>query len=174
MAGEKFVKVNRANGEHEETIATQTGGSGNENKIPSLDAAGRLDETMMPLGFGDDANSFICSGDINAGDQVNTFWDAGASAMRVRKADATTRGMEATGFVKESKLDGEAIKVFHEGTNDALTGLTPGKKVFLSTTAGGIIYDPTTLAAGNVLQCVGYTISDTQITFEPGGITVLA
>ena len=52
MAGEKFLK--HSNGSLAETEAVQVGGAGNANKIPALDASGRLDETMMPTGIAAD------------------------------------------------------------------------------------------------------------------------
>lgn len=165
MAGEKFLKINTATGNLEENISVQAGGGGNENKIPALDAAGKLDATMMPTGFGDDVNTITSYEIMSAGDFVNVYYDVGLTGVRVRKADATAEGKEVSGFILTSATAGNPVTVYFEGSNTSLSGLDDGKLHFLSTTAGQSTSTPPT-GSGNIVQRVGYSVSDSIIAFE--------
>lgn len=70
MPGEKFLQHDGTGGSTE-VEATQAGGAGNEDKIPSLDANGRLASTMMPTGIGADTETIEASETLAAGDFVN-------------------------------------------------------------------------------------------------------
>lgn len=161
MAGEKFIQHD-GKGSFNEVEATQTGGSGNEGKIPSLDANGRLDETMMPTGIGADTANITASEALAAGDFVNVYNNAGTA--NVRKADATTNGKPAHGFVKSSVANARTATVFFEGNNDAVTGATGGI-IYLSATAGGFTSTAPT-SANNLVQRIGVATSSTNINFE--------
>lgn len=144
-------------------------GSGDAGKVVQLGADGRIDSTMMPVGIGADTASITTSEALAAGDLVNIHNSTGA---KVRKADATTSGKEAHGFVLAAFGSGVAATVYFEGTNTAVTGLTPGPQ-FLAITAG--LSDETApTAAGNVVQRVGIAISATALNFEAGVPIVLA
>lgn len=144
-------------------------GAGDANKIPQLDAAGRLDSTMLPVGVGADTASITTSEALAAGDFVNIHNSSGA---KVRKADATTAGKEAHGFVLAGVGAAAAATVYFEGTNNQVSGQTPGP-VFLQTTAGAAGSTPPA-TAGNVVQKLGVAISATAINFERGEPIVLA
>jgi len=169
MAGEKFISHDGLGG-LQETEATQTGGAGNEDKIPSLDAAGRLDITMMPSGVGADTANITASEALAAGDFVNIVDNAGTA--EVRKADATTAGRPAHGFVLEAVASSGTAIVFFEGNNSAVTGATPGE-VFLDTNAGLATSTPPS-TAGNRVQKLGVATSATNINFERTNGVVLA
>lgn len=169
MAGNKYLK-NNAGLITEEAAIQSSAGAGDAGKIPALDAAGRLDNSMMPTGIGADTASIAASENLAAGDLVN-IWNDGGTA-KVRKADATTSGKEAHGFVLAAVTAPENATVYFEGTNTGLSGLTPGPQ-FLSTTAG----QPAAAApsaAGNVVQRVGIAVSATAMNFEAGQPIVLA
>jgi len=90
----------------------------------------------------------------------------------VRKADATTAGKEAHGFVLSAVTSGNPATVYFEGTNTQVTGQTPGP-VYLQTTAGtGGATIPS--ASGNVVQQVGVAVSATAVNFERGAPVTLA
>lgn len=169
MAGEKFLQHD-GSGNAQEVVATQTGGGGSENKIPALDASGKLDVTMMPTGVGADTVVVPASENLAAGDFVN-LWDDGGT-MKARKADATTTGKEADGFVKEAVTSPSNATVYTEGNNTAVTGQTVGKH-YLSTTAGQSTTTPPS-STGNVVQKVGVCSSATNINFEGGDPITLA
>lgn len=144
-------------------------GAGDAGKIAQLDAAGRLDVTMMPVGMGDDTASITTSEALSAGDFVNIWNSTGAKA---RKADATVSGKEAHGFVLAAASSGAQATVYFEGTNTAVTGATPGP-VFLATTAGQATATAPS-GSGNVIQRIGFAISATSINFQSNDPIVLA
>lgn len=144
-------------------------GAGDAGKTVTLDGAGRIDSTMMPVGIGADTASIQASENLAAGDFVNIH---NASGARVRKADATTAGKEAHGFVLGAVSSGANATVYFEGTNTGVSGMTPGT-VFLHTTAGGATGTAPS-GSGNVVQKLGVAVSATAINFERGEPIVLA
>lgn len=167
MAGEKFLK--HSNGSLIEAVAVQTGGTGSENKIPSLDASGRLPESMLPTGIGADTAAIQASENLAAGDLVNVHNSSGA---RVRKADASTAGKEAHGFVLAAVMSGQNAVVYFEGSNGQVTGLTAGVQ-YLSTTPGLSTHTPPS-ASGNVVQRVGLAVAADMLNFDNSTPIVLA
>lgn len=149
--------------------ANVSAGAGDADKIVQLDASGRIDNTMMPVGIGADTAAITTSEALTAGDFVNIHNSSGA---KVRKADATSAGKEAHGFVLSSYGSAVSATVYFEGTNTGVSGQTPGP-VFLQTTAGtaGATVPST---AGNVVQKLGVATSATTINFERGEQIVLA
>ena len=150
MAGDKYLK--QVSGVLTEQGATQTSaGAGDAGKIPALDSAGRLDSSMMPVGIGADTAVITASEALAAGDFVNVYDAAGA--FTVRKADATTAGKEAHGFVLAAVESAAPATVYFEGTNTQVTGMTPGN-VYLAATAG-VATATAHSSTGNVVQKLG-------------------
>ena len=147
----------------EKAAIISSAGAGDSGKIIALDAAGRIDNSMMPVGIGTDTGAVTASENLSAGDFVNIWNSTGA---KVRKADATTAGKRAHGFVLASVTSGNTATVYFEGTNTAVTGQIPGE-VFLSTTAG-LSTATAPSASGNVVQRIGFAISATSINFQAG------
>lgn len=145
-------------------VVVSTGAS-NDGDFPCLDASGRLDSSVMPAGFGQNNVSAIASEALAANDLVNLYNNAGT--INARKADATTEGKEANGFVKSSVSNGAAATVYTSGNIiTGLSGLTPGARQFLAITAGQRTETPPS-AAGNVVMLVGVAASATTLVFEP-------
>lgn len=168
MAGNKYIA--NVSGTMTEVAAQQSSaGAGDAGKIPALDAAGRLDNSMMPVGIGADTASITASEALAAGDFVSV-WDS--SGPKVRKADATTAGKEAHGFVLAAVSSGATATVYFEGSNTGVSGQIPGR-VFLSTTAG-VATSTAPSGAGNVVQRIGVASSATAINFESSAPIVLA
>lgn len=151
--------------------ATQTSaGAGDAGKIPALDANGRLPATMMPVGVTPEVSTIVTSENLAAGNYVNIYDNAGT--VTARKADATTAGKEAHGFVLAATTSPAAALVYHEGANTGVTGMTGGQ-VFLSTTPGlGTATAPS--GSGNVVQRIGIATAATSVNFEPQDGIVLA
>lgn len=147
----------------EKAAIISSAGAGDSGKIIALDEAGRIDNSMMPVGIGTDTGAVTASENLSAGDFVNIWNSTGA---KVRKADATTAGKRAHGFVLASVTSGNTATVYFEGTNTAVTGQIPGE-VFLSTTAG-LSTATAPSASGNVVQRIGFAISATAINFQAG------
>ena len=76
----------------EKAAIISSAGAGDSGKIIALDAAGRIDNSMMPVGIGTDSGAVTASENLSAGDFVNIWNSTGA---KVRKADATTAGKRA-------------------------------------------------------------------------------
>lgn len=145
-------------------------GAGDAGKLVALDGTGRIAGSMMPVGIGADTASVTASETLAAGDFVNVFDDSGAA--KVRKADATTAGKEAHGFVLAAVSSAAPATVYFEGTNTQVTGMTAGP-VFLGTTAGaGTATAPS--GSGNIVQRIGVATSATTVNFESGLIFKLA
>ena len=168
MAAKKFLRL--VNGVLTEIFGVQTSaGAGNAGDLVSLDDSGRIDNSMMPVGIGADTAAIAASETLAAGDWVNVWNSSGA---KVRKADATTAGKEAHGFVLAAVTSGNPATVYFEGTNTQVTGQTPGA-VYLQTTAGtGGATIPS--ASGNVVQQIGVAVSATAVNFERNAPVVLA
>ena len=169
MAGEKFIKHDGSGG-FEEEESVQAGGASNADKLASLDSNGRWPDSMMPSGVGADTGVVQASEALSAGDFVNIHADG--SNFRVRKADATSAGKEADGFVISSAASGANADVHFEGTNTAVTGAAAGP-VYLSTTAGGFTSTAPS-GTGNVVQRLGKAYSATSIAFEANSGIALA
>lgn len=168
MAGNKYLKI--SSGAIAEQAALQaSAGAGDAGAIVALDATGRIDTSMMPTGIGADTATISASENLAAGDLVNVWNSAGA---KVRKADATTAGKEAHGFVLSSVTSGNSATVYFEGTNTGVTGLTPGVQ-YLSTSAGLATSTPPS-GSGNVVQRVGFATAAAALNFDANVPVTLA
>lgn len=154
-------------------IATSSGAA-DAGKIPALDSAGRLDNSMMPAGIGANTNQATASEAIGAGKFVN-FWDNGGT-FSMRLAD-NSNGRQADGYVTaavSSAAVGTAYPL--DGTNSSLTGLTVGARYHLAT-AGGVTETPLDETdAGNankVSQYLGVAKSTTELVTDDQGYVVL-
>lgn len=169
MAAKSFIRLINGVLTRVSGVVVSTGAT-NDGDIPALDASGRLDPSVMPVGIGADTASITASEALAAGDYVN-IWN-NSSAFAVRKADATVAGKEAHGFVLSAVSSGAAATVYFEGTNTQVTSQTPGP-VFLQTTAGkGGATVPS--STGNVVQNIGYAASATSVNFQSQLPVVLA
>ena len=106
---------------------------------------------------------------LAAGDFVNVYNSSGA---KCRKADASTVGKEAHGFILAAVDSGNNATVYFEGTNTQVTGHTPGV-VFLSATPG-LATSTAPSSAGNVVQRIGFATGTTAINFQSQVPIVLA
>lgn len=149
----------------------ESAGAADAGEIVKLNADGKIDETMMPTGIGADTSTIEASENLADGDFVNIFDSSGA---KVRKADATgaNAGKMAHGFVKAAVTSGQDATVYFEGTNDHVTGLTPGN-VYLGTTAGQATGTAPS-GTGQTVQRLGVATSATSINVEFGPPIVLA
>ena len=167
MAAEKFIKL--SSGQLTEQAATQSGGGGNENKIPALDSTGRLAAGMMPVGIAPEVVLCPASEALVAGNKINLWSDGGT--LKARKADCSN-GRRAHGFVLAGFDEAATATVYLEGNNTGVSGKTIGATYFLST-AGGISDTPPS-TAGHIVQEIGVAVSATEITFDPGKPITLA
>ena len=145
-------------------------GAGNAGDLVALDAAGRLDESVLPVSVGPDVSVVEASESLADGDYVNIYNNVGTA--NVRKADASTAnaGKIAHGFVKDNYSSSDMVTVYHEGSNDSLTSLVPGTTYALDhSTPGGVVeLASATTTAGHSLQILGVATSPTAINTEIG------
>lgn len=157
----------------EKVVATNTSGvlddsiinaatTGNSKTLKTL-PDGTIDPSVLPTGIGADVKNLPASEALAAGDLVNIWFDAGTA--KVRKADATTEGKEADGFVKAAVGLNATAAVYFEGRITGLSGLTPGTRQYLATSAGQVVASaPAT--AGNIVQWIGVAVAAGEIDFE--------
>jgi hypothetical protein len=160
----KFIKRNAANGRYEEESGvTVSAGAGDVGKFPQFDATGKLDASVLPSGIGAETEAAVATEALAAGDLVNTFDNAGTKG--VRKANGSSPGLEATGYVLAAFAAAATATVFTDGANTARTGLTAGATYYLGATAGSITLTPLS-TAGQIHQRVGKASSATSLVFE--------
>lgn len=170
MAGKKYIANNA--GTLTEIAATQVSvGAGNANDIGALDSTGHFDPSLMPVGVAADVAIITTSEALAAGDLVNVFDSAGS--FKVRKADAATSGKEAHGFVIAAFGSAAPATVYFEGSDNQVSGLTPGVRFLSATTPGGSVATAPS-AAGQVVQRVGFATTTTSLNFQSQPPVVLA
>lgn len=149
-------------GVEQEVVPATTGGTATQaGQIPALDAAGRLDASIMPVGISPDVYVGNASEALAAGALVYVKSDG-----TVANASAASGGNAAIGFVLAAAASGAAATVYFEGRNTGLTSLTVGAAYYLSATAGGITATPIGAGAGNISQYVGHAVSATTLATE--------
>ena len=159
---EKYIKRGTGSADLQEVEGQATSaGVGDAGKLVALNPSGKLDGTLFPAGVGEEIITLVASEALSAGDFVNVWDDAGTPKMR--KADATSTGKAADGFVTSSVTLSATGTFYAMGAlNDQLSALTPGAIYYLSTTAGAA---STTrpIATGNIIQRVGRAVNATTI-----------
>ena len=163
MAADKYLKVGSTGNLEEVEATVQSAGGDNAGDIPALDAAGKLDDTVMPEGIGAETQVIKATEALTANDVVN-IWD-NSGTTEVRKADATDATKPAHGYVKEGAEAAANATVYTDGYLPG-TGLTVGSKYFLAATGGAVTTTPPS-TTGNIAQCIGVAVSATAIKFEP-------
>lgn len=165
MADKPLQLINGRATEVEATVVSA--GAGNAGDIPALDASGRLDSSVLPVGIGPDTAIIEASENLAAGDYVNIYDSSGPLC---RKADASTAAAAeiAHGFVLNNVTSGDNATIYFEGPNTGLTGLTPGTTYVLShTTPGGVLaLASASTPAGHSLQVLGVAIAADTINTE--------
>lgn len=153
------------NGRHTRQSAAQTSaGIADAGKLVALGTDGYLDKSLLPADSQEVKTAVADTGGLAAGDFVNLYNSTGT--LKARKADATTSGKEAHGWVNSAVSAGaNATVYFSGGLNTTLTGLTLGTTYYLSTTAGGVTATPPT-GSGNVQQSIGVATSATELLVD--------
>lgn len=169
MADNKPLVIDETTGCQEEVIPLSSStGAPDANQLVQTGADGKLDETLLPNSVFDSI-SLTAGEALTAGDYV-TIDGAG----EVVRASAASGGNSAVGYVKDSVTSGSSVTVYFEGTNDAVSGLTPGATYFLSDTTPGGVTTTIPTDAGEIVQKIGIAISATALTFEPDVVGIRA
>ena len=113
--------ISQSSGVLTEVEATTTSaGAGNAGDIIALDSGGLIDPSMIP---GESVLEVSASENLAAGDLVNLHDSTG---IKVRKADATTTGKEAIGYVNAAVTSGNTATIYTTGSNTGVSALTVG------------------------------------------------
>lgn len=110
---------------------------------------------------------FEASEDLEAGDLVNIWDDAGTPKARL--ADAS-EDRPADGFVLTDIDLGSPATVYSQGTNDQVSGLVGGVTQWLSATTPGGLQDTPPTGSGELVQRVGKAFSATVLNFQKGDV----
>jgi len=154
----KVIQSNE-NGTQEEYEGRATSaGAADAGHFPVLNPAGKIDQTMMPDGVGQDIVQLTSAEALSEGDYIYIN-SAGAAA----RADATSIAKKAIGFATESVVSGAPVKVQFDDSNTALSGLTPGATYYLSASTPGGVTTTAPTAAGQIVQSVGVALNATTI-----------
>jgi hypothetical protein len=162
MAAPKYLK--QASGSIEEVVAATTGGAPDAEKIPSLDANGRLTAAMMPVGIGAEVKVIVASEALGAGDFVNIWDDSGT--LKARLADASA-DKPAHGYVIAAVESAANATVYCDGINDQLTGMSGGPLMYLSGAVPGAPTATPPSTSGHYVQRLGARLSATELAFVP-------
>jgi hypothetical protein len=167
----KFLDLDNGIPSQQNALLHSTGAA-DSDKIIKLDEAGKLSNTVMPVGVVADTEAVLASESLTTGDLVQ-IWDDGGTP-KVRRADATAINKFSTvGFVLNNFALGETALVYFDGRITGLTGLTIGERYYTSETPGQItLTAPTTNEA--LVQAIGRALTATSLTFEKSVGIVLA
>mgnify|MGYP003629511162 CR=1 FL=1 len=163
MAAKSFLRLVAGKLKAIQAVVTSAG-AGNDGDIVALDAAGRLDPSVLPIGVGPDVTNLASFENLTSGDYVNIFDDAGT--VKARKAD-NSNSRPAHGYIKDTVVAPATVNVFYEGANPNLAGLTKGVRIYLGIT-GGIIETPLIpiTDVGKTHQFLGIAISATEVNTD--------
>jgi hypothetical protein len=145
-------------------------GAGDAGKLVATDGTGRLDLSLMPVGTDVEVQTITASENLSAGDFVNIWVSSGT---KVRKADGSTTGKKAHGFVLAAVTSGASATVYMGAVNTQVTGATVGDVYLSATTPGGFTSTAPT-GSGQTVQNLGCAVSATAIDFKPTAPIVLA
>jgi hypothetical protein len=130
--------------------------------IVALGTNGKLDESVLPAGIGADVKVILATENITAGRYVNIYNNAGTPNCRL--ADSTN-DRPAHGFVKDAVTSGNNATIYFEGSNDDLSGLTPGARQYLSAAGAATATVPST-PTDTILQLLGIAVDATTINTD--------
>jgi hypothetical protein len=159
MAANKYLAI--IAGKVKEVYASVTS---TPNAVVAMDSTGKLDISVMPVGITAEVTLADATEALSAGNFVNLYLSGGVT--KCRKADATSNGKPANGFVLAAVSSGAQATVYRiSKLNNQLTGLTIGADYYLDTTAGGVTVTPPS-ATGNLVQYLGRATSATELVFS--------
>ena len=153
------------------TAISTSSGVTDGNKIPMTSSDGTLHTSLFPTGIGADTQIVVASESLAAGDFVNIFDNNGT--RNVRKADAANN-RPALGFVLTPVNSADNATVYTAGVNNALTGLTPGTRYFLSSTSAGKPTSTSPIESNQISQSLGFAISPNAVALNADNIIFIA
>lgn len=146
-----------------EIEGTVVGGAvGQAGDLVALDASGRLDTSVLPVGIAADVYTGTAFETLTATSPFVYIRPDGSIA----NANAASGGSPTIGFVLEGSASAAPATVYFEGRVTGLSGLTVGSRYYLSDTVpGGLTLTPVS-GTGKLHQYLGRAISTTTLSFE--------
>lgn len=163
MAVRKLIQSQASGATNEYAGKSTSAGTADAGEFPILNAAGKLDITLMPNGVGADSVTGVAGEALVAGDFVYI-----TSTGAVVKADATSLAKAAMGYVLTSVLNAGTATVYFNSINSSLSGLTIGGTYYLSATAGLSVLTATSITTGQFAQSLGIATSATSLSVNIG------
>lgn len=165
MADLKFLKID-GNKKAEGTAVTVSTGVAEAGCVVGTDASGKIDNSFLPAGIGDESFVKEASEALATGDFVNIFDDGGTE--KLRKADASAFATRANAYVTDNYVATDLATAFSEGVLGGFSGLSIGLPVFLDATTPGDITQTAPTSTGEIWQQLGVAISATEVRIEIG------
>ena len=166
----KYVSLDN-DGEFQYTQSiNSSAGSGDANKIVSTGSDGKLADSLLPAGIGQNSQMFIAKEALEANKMVNIYRGVhqGGNENLCRKSD-NTNGRAAHGYVKKAYAENASAEIFFDG-NIPFGGsaFNVGDDGFLGTDGGVITtsLNPNT-TTGKMFQNVGTFIDIGTLHFAP-------
>ena len=158
---DKYIAL--INGIDQEVEGTVIGGDvAQAGDIPALDASGRLDPSLMPVGIVADTYDGPAFETLTATAPFVYIKSDGS----VANASAASGGNPTIGFILANYGTAATAKVYFEGRVTGLSGLTVGARYYLSdATPGGLTATPVS-GTGKLHQYLGRAVSATTLSFE--------
>jgi hypothetical protein len=142
---------------------TASAGAGDSGKIAALDATGRFDISMMPVGIAAEVSVITASEALSAGNFVNIWANTGVA--NARKADSSTSSKPADGFVLAAVSSSASATVYIVGNkNTQLSAMAPGVAQYLGT--AGVVTSTAPTASGSIVQALGSAESASALVFS--------
>jgi hypothetical protein len=98
---------------------------------------------------------------LSAGQFINIY------NGKARRALAIGENYMAYGFVTENVPAGQVARVHMKGLNEYLSGLTPGREYFLSSSVWGGVTLNTPTGSKQIIQVLGLSVSTTGLVYYP-------
>jgi len=168
MSATRYVKLNA--GQLESVQAVDTSATAVAGNLIALNSIGKLDDSLL---MSSPSEVLVAGENLTAG---NVVYIADATGVAtVYKSDATDDTKPAIGFVMDTVVATDPVRVFFSGTNTGVVFVAgdTGKEVFLSETAGALTTTaPSTV--GNYVQRVGIIVGANKVRFLPmDGYTII-
>lgn len=133
---------------------TASAGGADANKIIATNGTGKIDASFLPAGVELQVESMTTSEDLDIGDFVNIYDNAGTRTARLAVANDPNK--IAHGYVLAATLTGATAQVYTKGVNTGVTGNENTKYYLSSSIAGASTSTAPTDTSGHFQQVLGF------------------
>ena len=148
------------------TPLTTSSGPADGGRIIASSNDGKIHMSLLPANVGAECFTATAGEAVTANDMV--YLDSNG---KVRRAVATSLNTLAIGYVKTSANQNEQVTVYTSGYNNASSLDTSKPFVFLSATTPGAVTQTAPSGSNQLIQRLGYPISNSQFKLSIEGPT---